>query len=250
MARISGPWQQATVAWVDGVKDVAVLACPGMQADGTVRWGRLVGSNPLDWGAVGFPVASKDDDGRQPEHAFGRTSPISDLRAGWLALTIESREAISGDSPWAGLSGAAVFCGDHLVGVVTTDPGAYARSLVGRRVADFCHDPELAQLLGGLPVVEDVEGAARESAQSDSRGIRQPKVFLSHLTADITWAEWIARLLGQAGFDVVRQEWLLVAGADLASRARESLAENECVMVLLSAAFIASPDGSHNWLPS
>jgi tetratricopeptide (TPR) repeat protein len=249
VARIGGEWQQATVSWVDGEKDVAVLSCPGMRADGMVRWGRLVGSNPLDWGAVGFPVASADkDSGRQPEHTFGRVSPISDLGAGRLALTIEAREAIGAGSPWAGLSGAGIFCGDHLVGVVTTDPGAYARSLVGRRVADFCHNPEFAQLLGSLPVLEDVEGAARESAQFGSRRIRQPKVFLSHLTADITWADWIADLLGQAGFNVVRQRWRLDASADLGARAHQSLAQNECVIVLLSAAFIASPHSVNVWL--
>ena len=248
VAYIGNEWQQATVAWVDGDKDVALLSSPGMRADGMVRWGRLAGSNPLEWGAVGFPVASVDDAaGRQPEHAYGRVSPISDLGAGRLALTIESREAIGGDSPWAGLSGAGIFCGDHLVGVVTTDPGAYARSLVGRRVTDFCRDPEFAHLLGGLPV-EDVEGTARELAQPNSRRIRQPKVLLSHLTADITWADWIADLLGQAGFNVVRQRWRLDASADLAARAQQSLAQNECVMVLLSAAFIASPHSVNVWL--
>jgi tetratricopeptide (TPR) repeat protein len=248
VARIGGEWQEATVAWVDAKKDVALLACPDLQADSMVRWGRLVGSKPLEWGAVGFPVASADDAaGRQPEHAFGRTSPISDLGAGRLALTIESREAKGGNSPWAGLSGAGVFCGDHFVGVVTTDPGAYATSLVGRRVMDFCDDPKLTQLLGGPVVPENVEGGARESGQHDSRGTRQAKVFLSHLTADITWAEWIAGVLGEAGFNVIRQRWLFVAGTDLAARAQESL-KNECVMVLLSAAFIASPHSGSVWL--
>jgi tetratricopeptide (TPR) repeat protein len=249
VALMGGEWQQATVAWVDAGRDVAVLSCPGLQPHGDVRWGRLVGSKPLDWGAVGFPVASADDvAGRQPEHAFGRTSPISERGAGRLALTIDSREAIGGDSSWAGLSGAAIFCGDHLAGVVTTDPGAYAKSLVGRRVEDFCNDPRFAQVLGGLPALEDVEGSAREPGQPHSRRTGQPKVFLSHLTADTTWAEWIASLLGQAGFNVIRQKWLFVAGADLAARAHESLAENECVIVLLSAAFIASPHSGNVWL--
>ena len=131
---------------------MAVLSCPGLQAGSEVRWGRLAGSDPLDWGAVGFPVASIDEAaGRQAEHAFGRTSPISDRAAGRLALSVESREATGGDSPWAGLSGAAVFCGDHLVGVVTADPGTYAKSLAGRRVEDFCQDPALARLLGHVP---------------------------------------------------------------------------------------------------
>ena len=147
-----------------------MLSCPGLRADGGVRWGRLGGPDPLDWGAVGFPVASLDEKaGRQAEHAFGRTSPISDRAAGRLALTVESREATRDDSPWAGLSGAAVFCGDHLVGVVTTDPGAYAKSLAGRRTEDFCHAPGLAQLLGTPPALEDVEGAAREPGLTDLR---------------------------------------------------------------------------------
>jgi Trypsin-like peptidase domain len=176
VACIGGGWRPATVAWVDAGRDVAVLSCPGLQAAGEVRWGRLAGSDPLDWGAVGFPVASIDEvAGRQAEHAFGRTSPISERSAGRLALSVESREATGGDSPWAGLSGAAVFCGDHLVGVVLTDPGKYAKSLVGRRVEDFCHDPGLARLLGHPPALEDIEGTVREPGLPDLRStLRSP----------------------------------------------------------------------------
>jgi hypothetical protein len=169
-ARLGCEWQQATVAWVDSGRDVAVLACPGLSADGGVRWGRLTGADPLDWSAVGFPVASLEDQaGRQAEHAFGRTSPISDRAAGRLALTVESREARGGGSPWAGLSGAAVFCGDHLVGVITADPRTYARSLVGRRAEDFCEDSGLARLMGSAPVLEDVAGRLREPGLPDLR---------------------------------------------------------------------------------
>jgi hypothetical protein len=170
VAYIGASWQSATVAWVDAERDVAVLSCPGLQAGNEVRWGRLAGSDPLDWGAVGFPLASIDDVvGRQAEHAFGRISPISDRAAGRLALSVESREATGSDSPWAGLSGAAVFCGDHLVGVVTADPGTYARSLAGRRIEDFCYDPALAQLLGHFPTLEDIEGTVREPGLLDLR---------------------------------------------------------------------------------
>ena len=169
-ACIGSGWQQATVVWVDAGQDVAILACPALRAGGGIRWGRLTGSDPLDWGAVGFPVASLDEaEGRQAEHAFGRTSPMSNRAAGRLALTVESREATGGDSPWAGLSGAAVFCGDHLVGVITTDPGTYSRSLVGRRVEDFCQDNALVQLLGSAPAFEDVAGSIREPGLPDLR---------------------------------------------------------------------------------
>ena len=94
VARPGGGWEPASVAWADAARDVAVLACPALRAEGRVRWGRLAGPDPLDWGAVGFPAASAArEGGRQAEHAFGRTSPISERAAGTLALTIESRDA-------------------------------------------------------------------------------------------------------------------------------------------------------------
>jgi hypothetical protein len=170
VARLGGDWLDATVVWVDTGRDVGVLHCPELSAGSEVRWGRLTGSDPLDWGAVGFPVASAGRAaGRQAEHAYGRTSPISERTAGRLALSVESREAIAGGSPWAGLSGAAVFCGEHLVGVVTTDPGTYEKSLEGRRAEDFCDDPRFAQLLGRPPELEDVAGKAREPGLANLR---------------------------------------------------------------------------------
>ena len=160
VARLGGDWQPARVAWVDAGRDVAVVRCSGLRAEGGIRWGRLVGSDPLKWNAVGFPRASLEhQSGRQPEHAYGKTSPISYRSAGRLALTVESREPIKGDSPWAGLSGAAVFSGEYLIGIVTTDSERYARSLVGRRAEDFCADRGLGQLLGGTPELEDVGGS-------------------------------------------------------------------------------------------
>lgn len=170
VACLDGEWRPAIVAWVDPRRDVAVLRCSDLRAGSGTRWGRLIGSDPVDWGAVGFPHASLDaETGRQPEHAFGRTSPISERPAGRLALTVESREAMNSDSPWAGLSGAAVFSGEHLIGVITTDPGTYARSLEGRRAEDFCDDRELAKLLGSRPELDDVAGSTGEPGLADLR---------------------------------------------------------------------------------
>jgi hypothetical protein len=207
--RIGGDWQAATVAWVDAARDVAVLSCPGLRADGGIRWGRLTGPDPVDWGAAGFPAASADHAvGRRAEHVFGRTSPISDRIAGRLALTVESRKATGGDSPWAGLSGAAVFCGDYLVGVVTAVPATYAESLIGRRAEDFCHDAELAQLLGGVPELENVEGSAREpglanlrsTLPSRNRSFTGRERDLQALTADANGRTVLAqRLIGLGG---------------------------------------------------
>jgi hypothetical protein len=173
-----GGWEQASVAWADAGRDVAVLACPALRAERGVRWGRLAGPDPLDWGAVGFPAASATREaGRQAEHAFGRTSPISERAAGTLALTIESRDPTrrTSGSPWAGLSGAAVFCGEHLTGVITADTGGYERSLTARRAEDFCHDPDLAAVLGGTPVLDQVTGRPREPGLADLRSTLRPR---------------------------------------------------------------------------
>ena len=180
-AEVAGPgggWVPASVAWADTGRDVAVLACPALRATGGVRWGRLAGPDPLDWGAVGFPAASEArDGGRQAEHAFGRTSPISERAVGTLALTTESRDPARhrGGSPWAGLSGAAVFCGEHLAGVITADTGGYDRSLTARRADDFCGDPALAAVLGGTPVLEQVTGRPREPGLADLRSTLRPR---------------------------------------------------------------------------
>jgi hypothetical protein len=174
-----GSWEPAVIAWVDAGRDVAVLACPALQAGGGIRWGRLAGPDPLDWGAVGFPAASATREaGRQAEHAYGRVSPISERAAGRLALTVESRDAAASGgsgSGWAGLSGAAVFCGDYLAGVITADTGGYDKSLTARRAEDFCGNPGLAQVLGGVPVLEEVTGRPREAGLADLRSTLRPR---------------------------------------------------------------------------
>ena len=149
-------WQPGVVAWVDVDLDVAVVdarrdgqAPRELCAEGRIRWGKLAGSDPLKWDAVGYPAASRADDqgGRHAEQVYGRTAPISERQAGTLALTVESRPPAGGGSSWSGLSGAAVFCGDYLVGVVTTDPGSWERSLEARRAEAFAADDDLAGLL-------------------------------------------------------------------------------------------------------
>lgn len=165
VARIGGEWLDASVAWVDLEHDVAVVSCVGLGADGTVPWGRLEGAEPIEWGAAGFPVASVDPIyGRQAEHAYGKTSAISDRAVGRLALTVQSREARKSETPWAGLSGAAVFCGDALVGVITADSGGYSRSLIARRIEDVCGDPRLANILGYVPALEVIVGKPSHTA--------------------------------------------------------------------------------------
>lgn len=129
-------WLDSQVESCESLPDLAVVSVPGLDQPVTpVRWGRLdEGSEPLRWEAIGFPVAGLSDSGREPESAWGDVSPATEAFGGRLGLVIRSRDAQvteRGTSGWAGLSGAAIFCRDRLVGVVIEDPEGLTASLTG-----------------------------------------------------------------------------------------------------------------------
>ncbi|MFJ9718934.1 tetratricopeptide repeat protein [Streptomyces sp. NPDC101213] len=92
--------------WFSGVK-------------GPVRWGRIVAErDPVRCRAWGFPRS--EDRPSDVEHAFGTISPGNGFLGGTYVIDCDTdriRE-VEG-SPWEGMSGAAVLCGDLLAGVVT-----------------------------------------------------------------------------------------------------------------------------------
>lgn len=154
-------WLPGRVAALDLDFDVAAVEVSdlGTEVHGSTL-GRLDGNEPVPWTAVGFPAAAGDERGRQPEHAWGAVSPITGaFKSGssgrHLGLTIDSRRArltTRGTSGWAGLSGAAVFVGGLLVGVIIEDPPGFTGSLIARRVEDIASRGKLAPALGGLEI--------------------------------------------------------------------------------------------------
>lgn len=159
-------WRPGAVEWAsDRARDVALVRTPELGAAITpTAWGMLAGTRRRQWRAAGFPVASLDEGGRAIEDAWGTVSPVTQAETGRLGLTVESRVARPrgladrADSGWAGLSGAAVFCGEVLVGVITSDSGRYERSLIATRVEAVAHDTELADAFGETPDVRLVAG--------------------------------------------------------------------------------------------
>lgn len=218
VAAAAGAWLPATVRWADPERDVALLDCPDMRPGGAVRWGRPTGSEPLAWRAIGFPAASLDrQGGRQPEQPYGRMAPASQRPAGLLALTVESREAYGGTSPWAGLSGAAVFCGDHLVGVITSVPGSYTRSLVARRCAELCQDPEFTAHFARPPSPDDVPAALAAIPGPDLRNTLRSR------NASFTGRDFDIAALGYdpAGTTVLTQSLVGLGGVGKSALALE-----------------------------
>jgi hypothetical protein len=107
--------------------DVALLLTHDeIDVSGAVRWGRPAGTAPLRYEGLGFPLASADD-GRDAEHLRGFLPPLSSGARGLYVLDQEPAPDLRDDGrkAWAGASGAAVFCEDHLVGVVIRDDQSY-----------------------------------------------------------------------------------------------------------------------------
>ena len=148
--------------------DAALIAVPDLGTGiDPVPWGRVEGGGTLPWTATGYPSAGLGERGRTEEGVSGTLEPASGSSNGSLALTVTSRSAeadASGDTGWAGLSGAVVFCGTHVVGVITTVPAAWNHSLEGVRLSALVDDPGLAEQLG-VPVELDPV-AAHASVQA------------------------------------------------------------------------------------
>ncbi|MGW7579047.1 NACHT domain-containing protein [Streptomyces sp. NPDC054765] len=124
--------------WADEAMDIAVLeiardAGTGGPGDAGLPPVRFAGINrPVECEALGFPrfrlrpdTASTDRDAptwyRDSHHARGTTTPLSYLRAGSLEISVEPPEydPEPGRSPWEGMSGAAVWSGGYVIGVVS-----------------------------------------------------------------------------------------------------------------------------------
>ncbi len=100
-----------------------------------VDWGTHAGLEPLTGcQAVGFPHARRGPGGvLESEQLLGTVKPGSSLIGGLLVLDSAYTPPAArpdGGSPWAGFSGAALFHGDVLLGVVRADPHGWAHGRV------------------------------------------------------------------------------------------------------------------------
>ncbi|WP_369173869.1 trypsin-like serine protease [Streptomyces sp. R28] len=94
-----------------------------------VRLGRLVGDDAVPAQALGFPRSGVTEAGARRwvnvEDVRGTVLPLTGSRREVRRLNFQVRTgaspAVQGSSLWSGLSGAALFSGDHLVGVITED---------------------------------------------------------------------------------------------------------------------------------
>ncbi|MGW2720663.1 tetratricopeptide repeat protein [Streptomyces sp. NPDC001492] len=132
------------------------------------RWGRLVTHTPgVACESWGYPQAVQRQG--SPElswHPFGRVTAALRAAGERYVMQVEGQppEQLEDDaSPWGGISGAALFCGDLLVGVLAVAPRGWRH---GQLEAVPAHvllaDPEFRQALqeggyGPVPRLEPVE---------------------------------------------------------------------------------------------
>ncbi|MFD7503586.1 trypsin-like peptidase domain-containing protein [Streptomyces sp. NPDC059850] len=155
---------EAEVRFEHPLTDVAVLAVPLDEVPVT-RFGRVGERDAvLRCSAMGFPAFKMrgGEDGRpyrDAEHVHGTCAVLSNRREGTLDLSVPPP-----DGPWDGMSGAAVFSGDRIVGVVAAHHHAdgagrlavsradrWAERLSGDQLGSI--ERELSSTLAGLPDV-------------------------------------------------------------------------------------------------
>jgi hypothetical protein len=164
----SEPWLPTAVAWLGGDEhDAALLRIeqsdPHAEVVEPVRFGRVVSGERAGCEAIGFPWAQleRTESGpvRRTERIEGRVDPRSGLEPvrgrGLLAVHVEGSVPTprsDGGSPWEGMSGAALFCGGLLVGVVVVDPARFGPDrLVAVPVSDLAAEPRFRTALLGEP---------------------------------------------------------------------------------------------------
>ncbi|WP_329543360.1 hypothetical protein OG548_45840 [Streptomyces sp. NBC_01356] len=192
--------------------DVALLLTDDeIDVSGSVRWGHPVGTAPLRYEGLGFPLASAED-GRDAEHLRGILPPLSSGARGLYVLDQEPAPSLRDDGrkAWGGASGTAVFCEDHLVGVVIRDDRSYGnRRLRAVPAHCFVQDEGFQSLLrryaDGPPHLADI-GAALPTAQPAAE--RSPaeqeteRLLWSVLGGRITYAAHARAVARRLGYTV------------------------------------------------
>lgn len=103
------------------------LAAPVGHVEG-VLWGEPQGTRALEYQGIGFPLfADYEDAKRGVEQLRGMLPPLATGPGGALVLdqSAAPRSGPRRERPWAGVSGAAVFCSGCLVGIVVRDDAEF-----------------------------------------------------------------------------------------------------------------------------
>jgi TPR repeat protein len=127
----SGVKSKASLLWSrgHGGVDAALIelreppVSPGGLPLPTMRWGRLTGRRPgIKATALGFPrVLQREDGRREPDQLTGSLNPAYGHGNQYDMVLGNTGRPVDAVAPWAGLSGAALFARNLVIGVVVHD---------------------------------------------------------------------------------------------------------------------------------
>ena len=160
-----------------------------------VRWGRVLGGDgDLTCCAVAFPKAEVRPDGISvTKDITGHIERHTGIGTGLLTVHVDASAVPSRDElAWSGASGAAVFCGPLLTGVLIDDLRAnYAGdALRATAIAPFLESGDFAALLRGESAavrLEDIGDPLTSTSASNAlvpHAPRTPAVSSSALTSE------------------------------------------------------------------
>jgi tetratricopeptide (TPR) repeat protein len=215
-------YRTGKVVWRHSETDVALIEItqPGFQPSTelpSLRWGKLVMTRAgTHVEAVGFPrVRAESELVRDTDHLIGKVRPHGTARSGLLDIAVDSspeRADPKDPSPWAGLSGAGLFCENILVGVIRTDDPRYNSRRVGATPLDaFVDDPTFIKLVwpDGAPGLEPAE---LFGLQQPPHGLNTPASLLQADAAVVPFrgrAALLTRLTEWCDDPVTESAWLI-----------------------------------------
>ncbi|MFG1948147.1 hypothetical protein [Nonomuraea sp. NPDC048826] len=205
--RFLAPERRVTARFLWSVGDLAALHVDLDDEVKPVRYGLVEPrGGKLACEALGFPSFKFRDAKRDSDHLIGSIYPLSNLRTGTLQIAIDNPPLENPyDSPWRGMSGAALFARNRLVGVINEvhlEEGA--RHLTALR-ADWDLDPEQRRQIGyhrpesvNKPPGRDLGAyAAQVRDLAPDGGLRDRDRELDELTSFCTGDETYLRLQGE-----------------------------------------------------
>jgi hypothetical protein len=127
-----GGWREANLVWPCAqewrkrfVDDIALLQftpdahTKAIATQVRLGWGNMPKNRPISVTAVGFPkFKRRGDDTRDTQQVSGEVAPLSSIKARQWDVEYKGPQP-KNQEDWKGLSGAALFAGDRLVGIIS-----------------------------------------------------------------------------------------------------------------------------------
>jgi predicted nucleotide-binding protein len=207
-----------------------------------LRWGKIDNYGArLSCDAVAFPRSSRDQEGRRwAEHIEGHVYPGVGREHGRFAFNVDSpipvtNAAWDNYSPWAGVSGAPIFCGDFFIGIIMNDDPQYGHRRLWAMPASAILENHQAEALIAHPnSVVALESIGATQQQARPKGSAKQSIFIVH-GHDNALKEAVARTLEQvADAEVVILHEQPDAGRTLIEKFERHAEDATFAVILLS----------------